>query len=280
MKRHNYLKSIILYIVLIFIALFAIFPFLWGLSGSFRSDTEMYQYMLPFSIHTLIPVHFTFDSYTTLFTDLGFGRPFMNTIVVTFVSIFFGCIINSIAAFAFAAFDFKFKKILYSIVLFSFMIPFEAIAIPLYSVANGLNLVDTYAGIILPSLADGLVMFLFVQFFKSVPQSILEAARVDGASWIMIFAKIVAPLSVPVFITAGLMIFMGQWNSYLWPLLVARSRDIQMVQIALASFRTEHATMWSSMYAGSMISALIPLFLFLPLQKYFVQGITSSGVKG
>lgn len=280
MNARKTLKSTLLYIVLVLIAVLSIFPFLWGLSASLRSDNEMYQYMLPFTIHTLVPVHFTVSSYVTLFTLLGFTRPFVNTIIITFVSIFLGCLVNSVAAFAFSAFEFKFKKMIYGMVLLSFMIPFESIAIPLYNVVNGFHMVDTYAGIVVPSIADGLVLFLFTQFFKDVPQSLLEAARVDGASWLTVFAKIVAPLSVPVFITAGLMIFMGEWNSYLWPLLVARSRSMQMVQIALSALKTEHATMWSAMYAGSMISALIPLFLFLPLQKYFVQGITSSGVKG
>jgi ABC-type glycerol-3-phosphate transport system permease component len=280
MQKHKALKSVGIYLILCIIAILSLFPLLWGFSSSFRTDNEMYKYALPFTIHTLVPVHFTFDSYISLFRDMGFLQPVINTAVVTAVSIAFGCLINSIAAFSFACFNFKFKKIIYGIVLFSFMIPFESIAIPLYNVVNGFNWVDTYAGIIVPGLADGLVLFLFTQFFKEIPVSLLEAARVDGASWPVIFIKIIIPLSVPVFITAGLMIFMGQWNSYLWPLLVARSREMQMIQIALSAFQTEHATMWSDMYAGTMISAVIPLFLFLPLQKYFVQGITSSGVKG
>jgi ABC-type glycerol-3-phosphate transport system permease component len=125
-----------------------------------------------------------------------------------------------------------------------------------------------------------LVLFLFTQFFRDIPTSLIEAARVDGANWATVFLKIVIPSSIPVFITAGLMVFMQQWNAYLWPLLVARSKAIRLVQIALSDFRAEHWTLWGCIYAGTIVSALIPLFLFLPFQKYFVQGIISSGVKG
>ena len=128
-------------------------------------------------------------------------------------------------------------------------------------------MVDTYAGMIIPAIADGLVTFLFIQFFKDIPPSLIEAARVDGAKWPVIFTKIIMPISVPVFITAGLMIFMNQWNSYLWPLLVAR-------------FSGERSIKWTYIYAGSMISAIIPIALFLPFQKYFVEGITAGSVKG
>ena len=124
------------------------------------------------------------------------------------------------------------------------------------------------------------MLFLFTQFFKDIPPSLIEAGRIDGANLAQIFFRIILPSSIPVFITAGLMIFMDQWNAYLWPLLVARSKSVQTIQIALSSFKMERQTLWSCMYAGTIISALIPLSLFLPFQKYFVQGVISSGVKG
>lgn len=273
-------RIIFLYTILIVLAVVTLFPLVWGISASLRSDNELFTYIRPFNFHTLIPVEFTVQSYVDLFTKYNFLKPVMNTVFVTAVSILVGCILNSLAAFAFAMFDFKFKNVLFALVLLSFMIPFEAIALPLYQVADGLNMVDTYQGMILPSIASGLVMFLFVQFFKDIPADLLDAARVDGANVGQVFTKVLMPLSKPIFITAGLMIFMDQWNSYLWPLLIARSKDIRTIQIALSAFSTEHSTAWSALYAGSMFAAMIPLCLFLPLQKYFVQGITSSGVKG
>lgn len=274
------LLHIFLYLVLIFTAILTLFPLFWGISASLRSDKELYSYIMPFSIHTLIPVEFTVKSCIQLFTKYKFLQPVLNTVFITAATIVFGCILNSIAAFAFAMFDFKGKKILFVLILLSFMIPFEAIALPLYQVADRLNMVNTYQGMIIPGIASGLVMFLFIQFFRDIPAELLEAARVDGAKISTIFLKILMPLSKPIFITAGLMLFMDQWNSYLWPLLIARSKDIRTIQIALSAFTTEHSTAWSALYAGSMFAALVPLCLFLPLQKYFVQGITSSGIKG
>ncbi len=282
MRRTTKIKTVngMIYVALIIIAIVTLFPLVWGISASLRDDSELYSYIMPFTIHTLIPVEFTVKSWVELFTKYDFLRPVWNTVFITAVTILFGCLLNSIAAFAFAMFDFKGKNVLFMLVMLSFMIPFEAIALPLYQITDKMNMVNTYQGMIIPGIASGLVMFLFVQFFKDVPAELLDAARVDGASIGTIFVKVLMPLSTPIFITAGLMLFMDQWNSYLWPLLMARSKDIRTIQIALSSFSTEHKTAWSALYAGSMFAALVPLGLFLPLQKYFVEGITSSGIKG
>jgi ABC-type glycerol-3-phosphate transport system permease component len=262
------------------ISVITVFPLLWGIASSLRPDEELYKFVMPFSAKTLIPQDLTFDAYIRLFKEFNFQRYIINTFIVTLFTILFSCSVNGIAAFSFAIFQFPGKQILYTIVLLSFMIPFESIAMPLYNVVNRFGWIDKMAGLIIPCIADGLVLFLFNQFFRDIPKSLLEAARIDGAGWLTVFFKVVIPLSIPVFVTAGLMIFMTQWNSYLWPLLVARSRDVQTIQIALGQFRGERFTLWSCIYAGSIVSAFIPLVLFLPFQKYFVQGIISSGVKG
>ena len=280
MRRRQTLKTPLTYAVLGLAVIMTLIPLLWGVASSLRKDSELFKYATPFSAKTLVPQQPTFAAYVRLFTEFDFQRPIMNTLIVSALTIIFGCLVNSVAAFAFAVFDFRFKKTIYAFVLMSFMIPFEAIALPLYNVADGLHMIDTRAGMIVPSVADGLVLFLFTQFFRELPKELFEAARIDGAGWPTIFIRIVTPISVPVFITAGLMIFMNQWNSYLWPLLVARSANVQVIQTALAQFQAERTTLWSCLYAGSMVSALIPLVFFLPLQKYFIQGITSSGIKG
>jgi len=280
MRKHKSLKTTMMYIALALLTIVSLFPLFWGLSASFRSDNELYKYALPFSFHTLIPVQFTFQSYMDLFIKYDFLRPMINTMVVIAVVIPLSLLVNSIAAFSFATFEFRFKKGIFNFALISFMIPFESIALPLYNVVDGFHMVDTRAGLVVPSIANGLVLFLFTQFFRDLPSSLIEAARVDGAAWPRVFISIVLPSSIPVIVTAALMTFMDQWNAYLWPLLVARSKEIRTIQIALSSFKMERVSLWSCLYAGSMISALIPLFLFLPFQKYYVQGITSSGIKG
>ena len=130
-RQKKIIKNAAIYLGLACVVLVTLFPLLWGISASFRNDNELYKYALPFSIHTLIPVNFTVEAYVKIFTDFNFLQPIINTLFVTVVSIFLGCIVNSIAAFAFAAFDFRFKKVLFGIILLSFMIPFEAIALPL-----------------------------------------------------------------------------------------------------------------------------------------------------
>lgn len=267
-------------ILLIFLAVIAIFPLLWAITSSLRPDTEIYKYALPFQWHTFIPVEFTLNSYREIFTKFAFYRPVINTLIVSIVTVVSSCFLNSLAAFGFSFFQFKGKKLLYTIALISFMVPFESIAIPLYKVVDQLKWVDTYQGLVFPTIADGLVLFLFVQFFTGVPQSLFESARIDGANWFQVFTKILIPISKPVFTTAGLMTFISEWNSFLWPLLVAHGKNMRLIQVALSDFTAEHVTLWSCLYAASVISALIPLVIFLPVQKYYVQGIASSGIKG
>lgn len=279
-KTKKQIANLVLYAILVFMAMVSLFPIFFCLSASFRNQEDLFRYMFPFSIRSLVPTKFTAENYGIIFREYHFLRPILNTMIVTLSTIAAGCLVNSVAAFAFSCFEFKGKKILYPLILISFMVPFEAIAIPLYGVVDELKMVDTYYGMILPAAADGLVTFLFIQFFRDIPPSLMEAARVDGARWPTIFARIIMPISKPVFITAGLMIFMNQWNSYLWPLLVARSKEIRTIQIALSQFKGERSIQWTYIYAGAMLSALIPICLFLPFQKYFVEGITSGGVKG
>lgn len=279
-KQKKIIKKLVIYIVLIIMTIISLFPVAFCLSASLRTQEDLFKNMFPFTLKSLFPTELTAWNYIAIFTEYEFLRPVVNTLIVTILTIILGCVINSMAGFAFTCFDFKGKKIFYPLVLVSFMIPFEAIAIPLYNVADKFGMVDTYAGMIIPAIADGLVTFLFIQFFKDIPPSLIEAARVDGARWPVIFVKIVVPISVPIFITAGLMIFMNQWNSYLWPLLVARSKEIRTIQIAISQFSGERSIQWTYIYAGSMISAIIPIALFLPFQKYFVEGITAGSVKG
>lgn len=279
MKMKSSSKTIC-YILLILLAFISVFPLLWAITSSLRPDTEIYQYALPFQWHTFVPVEFTLDAYKSLFTEFNFQRPIINTLIVSLLTVLFSCIVNSIAAFGFTFFHFKGKKALYALVLVSFMVPFESIAIPLYKVVYQFDWVNTFKGLIVPGVADGLVLFLFVQFFSGIPQELFEAARIDGANWFQIYLRILIPMSKPVLITAALMVFINQWNSFLWPLLVAHGRDIRLIQVALSDFTAEHVTLWSCLYASSVVSALIPLLLFLPFQKYYVEGITSSGIKG
>lgn len=277
-KKH--LAHSALYLVLILLAVIALFPILYVILASFRTDEEIFKYALPFSSKTIFPVNWTFENYRVIFDQFKFAVPLKNTVIVVAALLPINLLVAALAGYAFAFFNFKGKAALFSIFIVSFMVPIDSIALPLYSFTSQLNLVDTYWALILPSISSGLAMFLFTQFFKGVPKSFLEAARIDGANLMQIFAQIVLPLSIPVIITAGLMIFVTEWNNYLWPLLITRSPSVRTIQVALAYFKDENETFWSYIYAAASISAVVPILLFLPLQKYFVQGVTSSGLKG
>jgi ABC-type glycerol-3-phosphate transport system permease component len=160
------------------------------------------------------------------------------------------------------------------------MIPFEALAIPLYSLINKIGLVDTFIAIVAPGIADGMVIFLFRQFFEDIPDSLIDAGYIDGANLIQVLMLIIVPLSTPVIVTAGLVVFISNWNAFIWPLIIAHTPALKLIQVALTDFKLEHAMLWSELFAASTISTILPILLFMPFQKYYIQGISSVGIKG
>ncbi|AJY75133.1 carbohydrate ABC transporter permease [Paenibacillus beijingensis] len=269
----------LLYSTHAFLALIVLLPLSFALVSSFRPLDEIFKYMSPITWKTFLPTRVTWDAYVSLFTERGFGRIFFNTFFVSFVNVIAGLAVGSMAAFAFVFFEFRGKTALFVLVLLTFMIPFEVIAIPLYSLVNSLGWIDTYAGIIVPGIANGLVVFLFRQFFLELPKSLVESARMDGASWVRVFANIVMPLCKPVTVSASLLIFIQQWESFMWPLIATRSKEYKVIQVALSDFVTEYATYWNEMFAAAILSVIIPVLVLLPLQRYYVQGIANTGAK-
>ena len=282
MKKSNKKRMgiAITYVLLVFVLLISLFPIVYPLFSAFRTDKEIFANMMPFTIHTLFPIKWTWENFTVIFQEYHFGTYIWNTLRMIALVVPGTIIICALAAYAFAFYDFKFKSLLFGLFLITFMIPGEAIAQPLYLLVNTMGLVNTTGGLVLPALANGLVLFLFVQFFSETPKELIESVEIDGGGWWVAFWKIVLPLAKPIIITACLMVFVDQWNNYLWPLLAARSDNVKTVTLAIANFKEQNVTHWSYIYAASMLSALIPICLFLPFQKYFVQGMTAGSVKG
>jgi len=171
------------HVALIIFTIIALFPILFALMSSFRTDNEIFEYAAPFTIHSLWPVKWIIDNYVTLFKEYDFLRYIVNTLIVVGTILPVSVLMCSLAAFAFAFYDFRFKGPLLSVFLLSFMIPGEAIALPLYQLVEKMGLVNTYGGLILPSLANGLALFMFVQSFRDISPSLLEAVKIDGGSW-------------------------------------------------------------------------------------------------
>ncbi|GIN71436.1 sn-glycerol-3-phosphate transport system permease protein UgpE [Bacillus sp. J14TS2] len=278
-KRIEKITTVLLYLLHILLAAIVLFPILFAVVSSFRPLEDIFRYVSPISWKTFIPTEITFDAYMNLFTERGFGRVFLNTFFVSIVTVVFAVYINSMAAFAFAKFEFKGKTVLFLLVLLTFMIPFEVIAIPLYNIVDGLSWLDSYYGLIVPGIANGIVIFLYRQFFTDIPDSLIEAAKIDGASWWKIYWKIVMPLCKPVTVSASLLVFIFSWESFMWPLIVTQSKKYKVLQVAMGDFVTEHATFWNEMFAASVLGIIVPVLLILPMQKYFVQGISNTGAK-
>jgi multiple sugar transport system permease protein len=263
----------------ILVSLGFVLPLIWSLASSLRPLDEIFKYTSPFSLKAFFPDQLDLSAYVSIFWDKGFGIAVFNSVFVATATVLGGLIINGLAGFVFAVFQFPGRQLLFFLTVLSFLVPFEAISIPLYNVIKLLGWIDTYYALIIPGLANGVVIFLFRQFFSQIPRELAEAARMDGAGWLRILWQIYLPLSKPVIISAALFIFLFQWESFLWPLICTRSEHLKVIQVALAGFQERYTTLLNELFAASNVATLIPLFVLLPLQHFYIQGVTAAGFK-
>lgn len=270
------------YAVMTAIAVVSIVPILWMIAGSLRPYQELFKYATSLNVRLFVPVEPTLANYREVIWDdrNPFLRYIGNTLIVAVSVTALVLIVNSMAAFAFAKLRFKGKPIVFALFMSAMIIPAEVTLVPNYLLMHDFGWLNSYTALIVPSTLSVFGIFLLRQFFAEIPGEILEAARIDGASVTRVFASIVLPAAVPAMITLGLMTFLGNWDSYLWPLIVLNDDKKQMIQVAIASFSSLEGTDWSKILAASTISTAPILALFLFLQRYYIQGITMSGVKG
>lgn len=278
-SKKSIIPDIIYVVILTILVLYTIVPILWTLGSSLRTDEEIFRYAMPLSIHTFIPAKITGQAYVQLFRDYGFLRPLINTFFIAIATIVLGFVTNALAGFVFAKYNFPYKNLLFAFYLLSFMVPFEVIAIPLYKVVDNFGMLDSYSALIIPLVANGLIVFMFKQFFQDIPDSLIESAIIDGASTMRIFWQIIVPLSKPVIISASLIMFMQQWDAFLWPMIAATGKDMRVIQVALSLFKQEYTVFWNIIFAGSIVAISIPAILVIPLQKYYIQGVSNTGLK-
>jgi len=273
------LERIVVYGLLIGVAIIMLLPLLWAIAASFTPNEKVFEYAYPFSPRAFLPVEFTLEAYQNIF-GRGFGRSLTNTLFLGLVTVMVGGTINAMAGFAFARFEFRGKRALFIfIILLTFLVPIDLTAIPRFILVNNLGWINTWQALIVPGLANSLVIFLFRQFFEEIPQDLIDAARVDGASWGRLFLSVILPLSKPVLITAALLLFLSQWDSFFWPLLVAPHPELRVIQVEISNAIGEYQTLWNELLAGSMLAAIVPILLLMPFQRYYIQAITSSGLK-
>ncbi len=273
------LELTIIYSLLGLSAAFLLLPLLWAIAASFTPNEKVFEYAYPFSFKALLPLDFTLEAYKALFAR-GFGRTLLNTLVLGLSTVLIGGIINALAGFAFARFQFTGKKVIFlSIIMASFLVPVDLTVIPRYILVKELGWVNTWQGLIVPGFASSLVIYLFRQFFAELPQELIDAARVDGATYMQLFVRVVLPISKPALLTAGLLLFLSQWDSFFWPLVVASDPALRVVQVDISQAVGQHQTRWNELLAGSMLAALVPILLVLPFQSYYVRGLTGAGLK-
>lgn len=276
------LASISRMVVLVLIALISLVPILWMISGSLRPYEELFKYSSSLNLNLFVPIEFTFANYKEVILDdkNPFLQFILNTLIVAGTVTLLVLVINSMAAFAFAKLRFRGKTILFAMFMSAMIIPAEVTLVPNYLLMHDLGWLNSYSALIIPSTLSVFGIFLLRQFFAEIPNEIMEAAKIDGASTPRAFVSIVMPAAVPALITLGLMTFLANWDSYLWPLIVINDSKRQMIQVAIASFSSMEGTDWSKILAASTLSTIPILVLFLFLQRYYIQGITMSGIKG
>jgi multiple sugar transport system permease protein len=252
-----------------------LFPLLWMLSASFMSNGEA----TTFPPH-LIPHTATLEQYRQLFVRLSMGRAFLSSTIIAVVTTLISLLFNSMAGYAFARLRFGGRERLFGLLLAALVIPGQVAMLPLFLLMKALHLVNTYWGAILPSLASVFGIFLIRQFMLAIPQELLEAARIEGAGELRIYWSVVLPLARPVLATLAIYTFMTTWNDFMWPLIVLSDQKRYTLPVAMASLVGEHALDIELMMAGSVLTVLPVLALFLALQRYYIAGLMAGSVKG
>lgn len=275
MQSRSSILKFLIYTLLVFLSAVFLMPIVWVIFSSFKPAGELFTWP-----PTLLGRNPSLDNYTQVFAAGDFGRWFLNTVVVSVLATVLTVIVNIMAGYVFAKYEFKGKKLLFGMVMVTLMIPLEVIMIPIFKVIVSTHMYNNLWGLIIPAVASPTAVFLVKQYYEPIPDALMEAARIDGASEMQILMRIMLPLAKPIISVLCIFSFMWRWNDYLWPKLVINSKTKYTLQLALANFSGEYSVDWSSLLAMSVISMIPVLVVFLTLQKYIIGGMTAGGVKG
>jgi multiple sugar transport system permease protein len=252
-----------------------LFPLLWMLSVSLMEPGESSAFPLP-----LVPRAATLHNYRELFSHAGIGQYLLNSLLLSCAATVLSLLFNVSAGYAFAKLRFRGRDRIFKVMLGALVIPSQVAMLPLFLLLKYLGLVNTYGAVLVPAMAGIFGIFLVRQYALTIPDALLEAARMDGASEFRIFRVIVLPLLTPILVTLGIFTFLGTWNDFMWPLIVLTDKDLYTLPVALASLSREHVQDNELMMAGSVLTILPVLLLFLGLQRYYIQGLLVGSVKG
>lgn len=275
-SKSRMIGKIILYAVLILITLIMVIPFLWMLSASIKSNTEVFQ-MTPFRWIPEVP---KWSNYQVIWTRIPLARFIGNTLFLTVVVTFLQLLTSSFAAYAFAKLEFKHKNGLFLAYIATIAMPWQVYMVPQFIMMRGMGLNDTLLAMICLQAFSAFGVFMMRQFYGGIPDSLCEAARIDGMSEYRIYSTIMLPLSKPALSTLTIFTFVNTWNDYLGPLIYLRTETKKTIQLGLRMFIGQYSAEYGLIMAGSIITLIPVLIVFLCLQKYFVEGIAATGVKG
>jgi ABC-type glycerol-3-phosphate transport system permease component len=274
-SRRRFVPRAVLYVLLVIGGLAMLFPFAWMVSTSLKPDLAVFQ-----TPPQLIPKPFQPSNYSTVVHIFPVWRFLLNSSLVAVVSTTLQVGTSAMAAYAFARMKFRGSSVLFLLYLGTLMVPFQVTIVPLFIEMKYLHAVNSYPGLIMPSIASAYGTFLLRQAFMSLPAELEEAAFVDGAGHWTVFTRIVLPLVRPSLATFGVLSFIASWNSFLWPLVIISSQKLMTLPVGIANLQGEHLTAWNLVMAGTTISVIPIVVVYLLAQKHIVRGFVLSGVKG
>lgn len=270
MDKYDLVTNIIVFLG----ALAFLLPLVWLISNTFKYSPEIYR-----TPPTLIPERFTIRNLEDLFQNQPTLRWIWNSFIVSFSTGILSVLFSSFAAYGFAKLKIKGKSVLFILVISSIMIPKETFIVPLFEIIVDLNWIDTYASMVVPNLATGFGTFMLYSFFDSIPDSIRESAKMDGANEFTIFRKLMLPIAKPGVAALFILNFVSTWNDYLWQLLMGRTENMQTLNVGIASLQQSISPNVGLRVAGAALAALPMIVVFVVFQKYFVAGTTAGAVK-
>lgn len=274
--KHELIVKIIVYAILIVMAALMLIPFFWMLSASIKTDRQVFA-MNPF---VWIPEHPKWDNYIKIWTKIPMLKFVQNTVVLTIVVTILQLITSSFAAYAFAKLDFKHKDKLFIAYIATIAMPWQVYMVPQFIMMRGMGLNDKLLAMVCLQAFSAFGVFLMKQFYEGIPSELCEAARIDGMSEYKIYTNIMLPLSKPALSTLIIFTFVNTWNDYLGPLIYLKTETNKTIQLGLKMFIGQYSSEYGLIMAGSVLSLIPVLILFMCMQKYFVEGIASTGIKG
>ncbi len=275
-SKHDLIKKVVLYVILILIAVIMAIPFIWMLSASIKSDREVFQ-MDPF---VLIPKNPKWSNYAKIWTKIPMLTFVKNTVFLTIIVTFLQLFTSSFAAYAFAKLRFKFRNGLFLAYIATIAMPWQVYMVPQFLMMRSFGLNDKLLAMICLQAFSAFGVFMMKQFYEGIPNELSEAARIDGMTEYQIYSHIMLPLSKPALSTLTIFTFVNTWNDYLGPLIYLKSESKKTIQLGLKMFISQYSSDYGLIMAGSVLSLIPVIIVFMCLQKYFVEGVASTGLKG